>query len=1045
MIKKEEHRDISINKDIYGSLRRKELMFDSSPLGCSLWDEDLNQTDANMEMVNLFGLKSKQEYHDRFSDLSPEYQPDGSRSSDFVQKKLKEAFKEGYTQFEHMHQKLDGTLIPCEITLIRIRTDNGNNVAGYIRDLREHNQLIEKITEQRKTLETINQAASILLEADMVNIENTLFTVMGIIARAINVDRLAIWENRPWEELIKCSLTYEWVNDELRRGESDNLVILSYDDIPDVKDALAKGQHINKAISEMHPNTQKHMKQRGILSVFLSPIIIKDGLWGFIAYDNCHDEKTYSTDDETILQSVSRMIANALIRDEMTTEIVAAREMAEQSNRTKSEFLAKMSHEIRTPMNAILGMIELALREDMSDIVREHATMVKQAGVNLLSIINDILDISKIESGNVQVVPTGYLLSSLINDVVSIIRMRSVDSRLRFVVRLDSNLPNALIGDETRIRQILTNILGNAVKYTNKGFVSFTITGKWENDKAIDLIMEIKDSGRGIRKKDLKYIFNNYYQPDLESSKASDGVGLGLAISHYLIKAMDGEIDVDSEYGKGSTFTVTLPQKIYDAEKLATVSDPKNKRTLIFERRGINADSVIYTLVNLGVDYKLAINDKQFHNMIESETFDYIFISNALFEATRDAVMKLSDKTQIVLLTEFGESAPVGNWSVLSMPVHAISAANILNGVSDNFSYSSGEAFSVRFTAPEARVLVVDDINTNLKVVNGLLKPYMMEIDLCNSGYEAIEAVKEKRYDIVFMDHRMPEMDGVEATKRIRALADKKPFYHDLPIIALTANAVVGMKEMFLSNGFDDFLSKPIDTVRLNTLLEKWVPKEKQHGSVNNKKYDDQASSPVNIKIAGVNTNKGVKLSGGVVEYYYEILATFYEDWLERRKEIKNCLDDGNIPMYTSNVHALKGAAATIGADNLSEAANALEVAGIHNDLVYIKENNDNALLMLKELLEGIDTAISSKETDDAEDDKDEADKDAEAKTLIEELKELKSALEVYDFEEINKAVDELSVSARTDNDKKLVKKISRHVMLVEYEEISALIDSYIS
>jgi HPt (histidine-containing phosphotransfer) domain-containing protein len=247
------------------------------------------------------------------------------------------------------------------------------------------------------------------------------------------------------------------------------------------------------------------------------------------------------------------------------------------------------------------------------------------------------------------------------------------------------------------------------------------------------------------------------------------------------------------------------------------------------------------------------------------------------------------------------------------------------------------------------------------------------------------------------------------------------------------------MKEMFLANGFDDFLSKPIDTVRLNTLLEKWVPKDKQYGSVMSIKAADHASSPTDIAIAGLNTKKGIKLSGSIDDYY-EILAIFYDDWLERGKEITKSLDAGDLSLYTTIVHALKGSAATIGADNLSEAAYTLEMAGVHSNLAYIRANNNNTLQMLMQLLENIDTFLLSRDTDD-----DEADKANEAKALANDLKELKSALEAYDFERINKLTDELSASAGTDRDKKIVKRITKHIMLVEYEDVNTIIDSYIS
>ena len=382
----------------------------------------------------------------------------------------------------------------------------------------------------------------------------------------------------------------------------------------------------------------------------------------------------------------------------------------------KSEFLANMSHEIRTPINAIMGMNEIILRDSSEENVKEYAKDVKSASEYLLSIVNDILDFSKIEAGKIEIVCDNYDLSGLILGVANLIEMKAEGKGLKLIVDVNEKLPSKLYGDDKRVREILTNILNNAVKYTDEGFVKLSIDGVISDD-TLTLKIEVKDSGQGIKEEDLDTIFSSFSRVNKKKNKNIEGTGLGLTITKSLIEIMGGTISVESEYKKGSTFTVTLPQKIVSFEKIGDLS---KRRYLVSEGENVNKKE---------------------------------------------------------------------------------------------------------FEIPDTSILVVDDTPLNNKVISMLLSKTKAEVTCILSGEEMLKLICERHFDLIFLDHMMPNMDGIETLNISKTLENNKCM--DVPVIALTANAIVGAKEMYIEAGFDDYLSKPVKSEALMDIIEKYISKDK--------------------------------------------------------------------------------------------------------------------------------------------------------------------------------------------------------------------------
>jgi len=599
-------------------------------------------------------------------------------------------------------------------------------------------------------------------------------------------------------------------------------------------------------------------------------------------------------------QPVSKSELLGILR---VTELARMEEQrAHAASEAKSDFLANMSHEIRTPINALLGMDEMILRESKDPKILEYAQNIEGAGRTLLSLINDILDFSKIESGSMEIDEAEYSLSAVINDVVNMIQIKASQKNLDFNIHVDSQLPEHLYGDEMRNRQIMVNILNNAVKYTKEGSVSLNVTGEIRKKDQLVLKVEISDTGIGIRKEDIGKLFKKFQRLDEEQNRKIEGTGLGLAITYNLLQIMRGEIDVRSEYGKGSTFTVYLPQHIISRE---------------------------------------AIGD-----------FRWKYQMNAR-------------KRQ-----EYHES----------------------------------------FRAPDARILVVDDMEVNHTVVIELLKQTQLKIDTAISGKECLEKVRQTRYDLILLDFRMPEMDGIETLKRLRALPDA--YVRGLPVIALTADAVAGARERFLNEGFDDYMMKPVDGRRLEEMLIRYLPQDKIVMTEPGEE-DDLLPLPAEkeegdpewlSELGDIDPSIGIQ-NCGTVDGYESVLKIYYENILTKASEIEGYFEKADWPNYTILVHALKSSSRIIGAKELSEHAAALEAAGNAGDEEKIRNETADLLKKYRSYADILSSALGLGPDEEKDEDELEEISDAMYRDAVNTMKDF---AKMYDYDNIVFVIDSL-------------------------------------
>ena len=633
-------------------------------------------------------------------------------------------------------------------------------------------------------------------------------------------------------------------------------------------------------------------------------------------------------------------LSRAVIKARESDELRKAKAEAEEASRAKGDFLANMSHEIRTPINSVLGMNEMILRESTEDNILTYAESVRSSGHMLLGLINDILDFSKIEAGKIDIIPVEYDLSVVLYDLVNVIRSRADDKGLVINLDFDTSTPRQLFGDEVRIKQVITNILTNAVKYTEKGSVTFSVGYERADDDKIRLNVSVADTGIGIRPEDMDKLFSKFDRIEEKKNRNIEGTGLGMSITENLLELMGTELKVESTYGVGSVFSFSLLQGVCGEEELG--------------------------------DY------------VES------FRSNAR---------------------------------------------------RDNNNQS--------FIAPSARVLVVDDNPMNLAVFNSLVKKTRILPDNAESGDDALALMEQKKYDLIFLDHMMPEKDGVETLHELKAQADNPNLM--TPVICLTANAISGARNEYLQAGFDDYLTKPINPTQLEKMIRRLLPDDKisivtgeERSDADNVGAKDGLGVPDRLEClaeTSIDVKTGIHNSGSA-EDYMSLLRIFYESIDEKSEELNRFFDKEDYENYTIKVHALKSSARIIGALSLGEEAQALEDAGKSMDTGYIAMHHEGfikAYESLKEPLSGV-FEVADDHVGPGIPDKPQAD-DELMSTVYEELDNAADSMDYDALLEIFKEMEGYHVPA---DKEELWQKLKDAAQDYDYEGVRELLKSRI-
>ncbi|MCL2792588.1 MAG: response regulator [Spirochaetaceae bacterium] len=732
----------------------------------------------------------------------------------------------------------------CDM-LLTVENDKYNDAICKIAVLRD----ITESKHKDNLLRAVNQATAFLLNSDIESFENDLFQAMQVLGNTVKVDRVYIWKNHTINGELYCTQVYEWSEGAKPQQANEYTVDIPYsENIAGLEELLSSGNCLSGIVRKMSPGLQAQLLPQGIVSIIIVPVFIYEQFWGFVGFDDCHNERIFTEREESILRSTGLLFAHAYHRNEMiqniretSEQLESALEQANAANKAKSDFLSNMSHEMRTPMNAIIGMMAIGKKAESMDEKNYALTKIGDASSHLLGVINDVLDMAKIEANKLELAPVEYVFEKMLQKVLAVVNFRMEEKQQLLTINVDSNIPSFIVGDDQRLAQVITNLMSNAIKFTPEGgTIHLEISLIGEANGNCELRIEVADSGIGISPEQRKRLFLAFEQAETGTSREYGGTGLGLVISKRIIDLMEGKIWIESELGKGSRFIFTIK----------TLCGKKNMRSLLaldvnWDKARIlvvadtikTRDQFLKIFDKLGVQCDVAADASEARRIIEERgLYDIYFVDWSMNMPVADGIeltkwiksLRKNRPAVAIIITAAGwsfireEAISAGVDTHLLKPLFPYMIIDCMNEILGAIDTDLGYAENIG-TFEGKRLLIVEDVEINREILLALLQNTGLTIECAENGKEALDmlAANPKKYDIVFMDIQMPQMDGLEATRHIRALPAFKNI--KLPIIAMTANVFKDDIEACLTAGMDDHLSKPLDIDRIFEKLHKYL------------------------------------------------------------------------------------------------------------------------------------------------------------------------------------------------------------------------------